>query len=114
MKSTGKTVLFVEDNPLVITIYSNWLQREGFLVESCSDGLDAIERLPQLKPHLMILDLMLPMFDGMDVLKFVRETDGLKETPVLILSNAYMDDRAEKALKAGANKVLLKTQCTPA
>lgn len=114
MKNTGKTVLFVEDNPLVITIYRNWLQREGFQVDSSSDGLDAIERLPLMKPSLVILDLMLPMLDGMDVLKFIRENDDLKETPVLILSNAYMDDQATKALKAGANKVLLKTQCTPA
>lgn len=114
MKNTGKTILFVEDNPLVITIYRNWLQREGFQVDSSSDGLDAIEKLPQMKPSLVILDLMLPMLDGLDVLKFIRENDDLKETPVLILSNAYMDDRAEKALKAGANKVLLKTQCTPA
>lgn len=114
MKNTGKTVLFVEDNPLVITIYRNWLQREGFQVESSSDGLDAIEKLPQMKPSLVILDLMLPMLDGIDVLKFIRESDELKAMPVLILSNAYMDDRADKALKAGANKVLLKTQCTPA
>lgn len=114
MKNTGKTILFVEDNPLVITIYRSWLQREGFLVESSGDGLDAIEKLPQMKPSLVILDLMLPMLDGMDVLKFIRENKDLKDTPVLILSNAYMDDRAEKAMKAGANKILLKTQCTPA
>jgi CheY-like chemotaxis protein len=114
MKNAGKSVLFVEDNPLVITIYRNWLQREGFQVDSSSDGLDAIEKLPQMKPSLVILDLMLPMLDGMDVLKFIRENGDLKATPVLILSNAYMDDRAEKALNAGANKILLKTQCTPA
>jgi len=114
MKNTGKTILFVEDNPLVITIYRNWLQREGFQVNASGDGLDAIEKLPQMKPSLVILDLMLPMLDGLDVLKFIREHDELKNTPVLILSNAYMDDQAGKALKAGANKLLLKTQCTPA
>ncbi|HEU5397354.1 MAG TPA: response regulator [Verrucomicrobiae bacterium] len=114
MKNPKKTVLFVEDDPLILTIYRNRLQREGFQVETVADGLAALEKLPQLKPSLVILDLMLPMLDGLDVLKFIRDDSDLKATPVLILSNAYMDDQASKALKAGANKGMLKSQCTPA
>jgi DNA-binding response OmpR family regulator len=114
MKNTGKTIFFVEDNPLVLTIYRNWLQREGFKIESAADGLAAIEKLPKLKPDLVILDWMLPKLNGLDVLQFIREHADLKDTPVLILSNAYMDERASKVITVGANKRLLKTQCTSA
>lgn len=114
MKNQKKTVLFIEDDPLILTIYRNRLQREGFEVETVADGLEALEKLPQLKPALVILDLMLPMLDGMDVLQFIRNDFELKATPVLILSNAYMDDQATKAIKAGANKGMLKSECTPA
>jgi CheY-like chemotaxis protein len=113
MKSDKKTILFVEDNPLVLMIYRNWLQRDGFQVESAVDGQVALDKLLQLKPSLVLLDLMLPKVNGLDVLKFIREHPDLKTTPVMILSNAYMDEPASKAMLAGANKRMLKTQCTP-
>ncbi|MGH7951153.1 MAG: response regulator [Limisphaerales bacterium] len=114
MRNSQKTILFVEDNPFVLAIYQNWLEREGFQVESAEDGLIALEMLPQLKPALVILDLMLPKLDGLDVLKFIRKDASLKTMPILILSNVYMSERASNAMAAGANKRLLKTQCTPA
>ncbi|HEU6448391.1 MAG TPA: response regulator [Verrucomicrobiae bacterium] len=114
MKDQKKTILFIEDDPLILTIYRSRLEREGFHVEVAPDGLAALEKLPEIRPCLVILDLMLPMLDGIDVLKFIRDDSDLKATPVLILSNAYMDDRATRAMKAGANKCFPKTQCTPA
>ncbi|HEX7617367.1 MAG TPA: response regulator, partial [Verrucomicrobiae bacterium] len=113
MKTAKKTILFVEDNPLVLGIYRNWLQRDGFQVESANDGLVALEKLPQLKPAVVILDLMLPRLNGLEVLKFIRQHSDLKATPVLILSNAYLDELASKVMIAGATKRMLKTECTP-
>src|SRR5258706_131510 len=57
---------------------------------------------------------MLPKLDGVEVLKFIRENADLKAMPVLVFANAYMDDQAAKAVKAGANKGMLKTECMPA
>lgn len=113
MKTAKKTILFVEDNPLVLSIYRSWLQRDGFQVESAEDGLAALEKLPQVKPDVVVLDLMLPRMNGLEVLKFIREHADLKTIPVLILSNAYMDEPASHVMTAGANKRMLKTQCTP-
>ena len=113
MNTMRKTILFVEDNPLVLGIYRNWLQRDGFQVELAEDGLAALEKLPQLKPDLVILDLMLPRLNGLDVLKFIRQDSDLKATPVMILSNAYMNEPASKVMEAGANRRMLKTECTP-
>lgn len=110
----NRTILFVEDNPLVLAVYRNRLQSEGYTVEAVGDGVAALEALPRLKPGLVILDLMLPKLNGSEVLKFIREHGDLKMTPVLILSNAYLDDRASQAMTAGASKRLPKTQCTPA
>jgi DNA-binding response OmpR family regulator len=114
MNVLAKTILFVEDNPLVLDIYRNWLQRDGFNVASADDGLMALEKLPQLKPDLVILDLMLPRLNGLEVLKFIRKHSDLKAIPVLILSNAYMNESASKVMLAGASQRMLKTQCTPA
>ncbi len=114
MKSKAKTVLFVEDNPLVLKIYRTWLERAGYNVEVAGDGEVALEKLPSLKPALVILDMMLPKVNGAEVLRFIRGHSGLRQTPILILSNAYLDDHALKVVANSANKRLLKTQCTPA
>jgi DNA-binding response OmpR family regulator len=113
MKISDKTILFVEDNPLVLASYRPWLERQGFNVESAGDGETAIEKFSQLKPGLVILDLMLPKKNGAEVLSFIRAHAELKDTSVLILSNAYLDEQVAN-MTMSANKRLLKTQCTPA
>ena len=109
----ARTVLFVEDDPLVLRIYGNRLQREGFEVKSAENGSVAIEMFPQVRPDLVVLDLMLPKVPGLEVLKFIRADADLKATPVVVLSNVYMAELAHKAMQAGANKGMLKTECTP-
>ncbi len=114
MNGTEKKILFVEDDPVVLTLYRNRLQREGFEVLFAEDGEVALNILSGVRPDLVVLDLMLPKVNGVDVLKHIRADDRLKSTPVLILSNAYMTELAQKAMQSGANKGMLKTECTPA
>lgn len=114
MDSRTKTILFVEDNPLVLNIYRTWLRRDGFQVESAADGLAAQEKLPHVNPGLVILDLMLPGLNGIAVLKLIRQHPDFNATPVLILSNLYLDGSEAKAVLAHSDKHMLKTECTPA
>ncbi len=108
MKS-NRSILFVEDDAVVLTTYRNLLQREGFRVESAGDGLEALKALSQATPDLIVLDLMLPKFDGADVLKFIRADPRLKTIPIIIFSNAQVTDFTEDAI----TKHLRKTDCTP-
>jgi CheY-like chemotaxis protein len=105
----NKTILFVEDDAVVLTTYRNLLQREGFRIESAQDGLEALKALSQATPDLVVLDLMLPKFDGADVLKFIRADPRLKIIPIIIFSNAQIADFAEDAI----TRQLRKTDCTP-
>ena len=108
MKS-NRSILFVEYDAVVLTTYRNLLQREGFRVESAGDGLEALKALSQATPELIVLDLMLPKFDGADVLKFIRADPRLKTIPIIIFSNAQVTDFTEDAI----TKHLRKTDCTP-
>ncbi|MGO9586718.1 MAG: response regulator [Limisphaerales bacterium] len=105
----NRTILFVEDDAVVLTTYRNLLQREGFRIESAQDGLEALKALSQATPDLVVLDLMLPKFDGADVLKFIRADPRLKVVPIIIFSNAQITDFAEDAI----TRQLRKTDCTP-
>ena len=109
-----KTIVFVEDNPVVLAAYGNQLQREGFHVESARDGLEAMKILSRLVPDLIILDLLLPKLNGVDVLKFIHSQPRLKTVPVFILSTNSIVSAAEESVLERANKRLLKSACTPA
>lgn len=108
-----KQILFVDDDHVVIRHYQRWLQRAGYEVEVATDGLAATEVLKQRQPALVVLDLMLPKANGVEVLKYVRQELGLKDLPVVVLSNVYLSDVATRAMLAGATKVLLKNQASP-
>ena len=110
---TMKTILFVEDDAVIVQAYRTGLLRAGFRVEVAKDGLDAMKILLLLKPNLVLLDLMMPKFSGTDVLKYIRSTPALKSTPVIILSNASIADLGQEAIAFGADRVFLKALCTP-
>src|ERR1051325_5480175 len=113
MDGMTKRILFVDDDPLVVRIYQDALARKGFQVDAAHDGLAATRALRAGKPDLLILDLMMPKLSGVDVLKFVRSQPELSDLPVVVLSNSYMNDLAQGAAVAGAQKALLKVRCTP-
>lgn len=108
-----KTILYVEDNPIVVRAYKNVLTREGFAVEVAEDGLAAMKKLATAKPDLVLLDLIMPKINGTDVLKYIRDTPALKTTPVVMLSDGSMADLAQGALAIGVEGALLKSKCNP-
>jgi DNA-binding response OmpR family regulator len=108
-----KKILIIEDDALITRIYRKRCQTAGFEVDSAADGKVAIERLKADPPDVVLLDLMLPHTDGVQVLKFMRAEEPLKKIPVLVLSNAYAGTMVDAAWKAGANKCLIKASCNP-
>lgn len=108
----AKTILYVEDDPVVLMAYCHRLEREGFSVESAKDGLEAMKVLLRLDPDLVVLDLMLPKFDGVEVLKFMQANPRLKTVPVIILSTNSIVDADEEYVLEGASRRLIKDCCT--
>ena len=108
-----KTIFLIEDDAVVVKVYGAKFEREGFRVEVAEDGLVAMKKLLLVRPDIVILDLMMPKLNGVDVLKYIRSTPELKKTPVIILSNAHMTSLAQEAAAIGAEKALLKSSCTP-
>ena len=112
--SQNKTIVFVEDNLTVLTAYRNCLEQEGFHIEPVTDGLEAVKILSRLVPGLVILDLVLPRFNGADILKFIHAHPRLQGVPIILLSTNSILDAAEEQILQCAHKRLLKDSCTPA
>ena len=99
-------LLLIEDDPALQTTLQRTLQRKGFRVEPCTDGLLALERWKQVQPDVVLLDLSLPGLDGLEVLALARKSGLL--APVLILTaRGTVGDRII-GLNTGADDYLAK------
>lgn len=106
-------ILIIEDEKTLSDMYRTELERRGFQVITTLDGEEGIEVANKEKPDLIILDLLLPRIQGMDVLKILKEKKETKEIPVFILTNYDTPEEKEKGDGLGAEKYILKTSVTP-
>jgi len=99
---------------LIVHVYRAPLQRAGFQVETAEDGVIAAKMLFKSRPDLLVLDLMIPKLTGRDIIKYIRTTPALQTLPIIILSSASIADQGIEAAALGVERVLYKSQCTPA
>lgn len=111
-RAAAKTILLVDDNPLIVAAYRGALQRRGYQVETAADGLEAMKKITSLKPAVVVLDLLMPKVDGTYVLKFIHSQAALISVRVILLSEASIADAARPALAENPDAVFLKSQCT--
>ena len=103
---SGELILVVDDEPNIVELARLYLERDGFRVVSVGDGLAALESVERLRPALMILDIMLPNLDGLEICKKLRAQDN--SIPILMLT--ARDDDIDKilGLELGADDYLTK------
>ena len=114
MESPGpKTILFVDDDPVLIQAYRTRLEQAGYIVKPAVDGLDAMRQMSLSSHDVIILDLYMPKFNGVEIMGFIRSNPKLKNVPVIVLSgNPIIDADGEPILQTACRR-LLKASCTP-
>ncbi len=108
-----ENILIIEDDKFLRELISRKLVSEGFKIEEAIDGEEGLKKLQEIKPDLILLDLILPGLDGYEVLARVKDNPSTSAVPVLILSNLGQKDEVEKGLKLGAIDFLVKAHFTP-
>jgi CheY-like chemotaxis protein len=106
-------VLLVDDNAVVMAVYKSGLSMAGFTVDTAGDGAQALARAAATEPDVIVLDLMLPVIDGFEVLRRIRADPMLQHVPVVVFSNSYTSERTNELWSAGATQVLAKAMMTP-
>ena len=103
---TGELLLLVDDEPNIIELAQMYLEREGFRIITAADGKAAIAAVDQHRPALVVLDIMLPELDGLEVCRALRQ----KKEPVAILMLTARDEDIDKilGLELGADDYLTK------
>lgn len=101
---TKARILIVEDEPNIVESLSFILGRAGFEVDTVTDGIEALDRLRRQSFSALVLDIMLPGMNGLDVLKTIRADHALAILPVMVLTakSQASDRRAAEAIGADA------------
>src|SRR6185369_11000932 len=108
-----KKILIIEDDPIVAHIYRSRLEKEGFQVEVAPDGQTGYYRIYDQRPDALLLDLMLPKMNGVDLLKKIRAVREFQKLPIIVFTNAYIANMIHEAFSAGASAVYNKSSITP-
>ena len=98
-------ILVVERNPVVQRLERYFLEQAGYTVEFASDGRAALERARELRPRIVVTEIMVPVLDGLSLCRNLKSEPETRHARVLIFSHLHAEDRA---LEVGADAFLLK------
>lgn len=107
-------VLIVDDEPSILLSLEFLMKKEGYNVFIARDGEEAFDILKKTKPHIVILDIMMPKVDGYQVCKFIKNSDEFTFTKVILLSAKNKEDEIEKGYEIGADLYIPKPFSTRA
>lgn len=110
----GVKVLLVEDDSFLRDICFKKLTKEGFNVAVAVNGEEAVKKVDEFMPAIVLLDIILPAVDGFEVLKAIRanKNNMIKKVPVIMLTNLGQEEDNKKALDLGASDYLVKAHFT--
>lgn len=103
-----RRVLLIEDEPSIIEAIRFILTRDGWAVQTHSEGVTAAARVREAKPQVVILDVMLPGRSGFDILDELRADPSTAALPVLLLTAKGLAADRERALRSGATRYMTK------
>lgn len=113
MKNEPHKILLVEDDDILRDVYKHYLEKAGFWVYTVNNGPDAVAFTENQGFDIVLLDIIIPGFDGFTVLRKIRENQKTANLPVMVLTNLDEDKYVSRALKLGANEYLIKANTTP-
>ena len=97
-----KRLLIVDDDPSLREIFRLFMEKEGYEVDEAEDGAKGIDRVKAFKPDAIVLDLMMPVMNGVEVLKKLRDADLFARVPVIVVTG-FGDQAKEQEIKGFKN-----------
>ncbi len=108
MENSDFKILLVDDEQDIIEFISYNLKKEGFQVFSACNGKEAVEKAVSIVPHLILMDVMMPILDGVEACKEIRTIQSLKDTLIVFLSARAEDYTQIAALNMGGDEYITK------
>jgi len=102
------TVLIIDDDKGLTLLLKKRLEKDGYQVWAASDGEEGLEFIPKVRPHLILLDVVMPGSSGFEILAALKKNDQTKDIPVIMLTVRSSDHEIQKGLDLGANDYIIK------
>ena len=104
-----RKILVVEDSPMTRSLIVSSLEGIGsFTIVEAANGFEALRKLPEVTPDLVITDINMPDINGLEVVRFVKQSDQFSHIPVIIVTTEGRDVDRERGLRLGADRYLIK------
>ena len=107
------TILIIEDEEVFRVVFGGVLKDKGYIIHEATDGKMGIEKVKSLVPDLILLDLVLPVLDGFEVLEQIRADLSINKIPIVVLSVLGEKNKMKKAFELGADDYLIKGEKSP-
>jgi two-component system cell cycle response regulator DivK len=104
----AKTVLIVEDNELNMKLFRDLLEAHGYQTSGTSNGYEALDLVRKMRPDLILMDIQLPEVSGLEVTKWIKEDDDLRQIPIIAVTAFAMKGDEEKIREGGCEAYIAK------
>ncbi|MBI4051334.1 MAG: response regulator [Elusimicrobia bacterium] len=111
--STGKRILVVDDDPTISLMLREFLSKRGYQVMTAIDGLDALSQIKSTKFDLVLLDIIMPNMDGIQVLQAIQDVPGCKNLPVMMMTGENLRGTITYTLKLNIRDYIHKPVSLP-
>ena len=108
-----KKILIVEDEEIILDLLQKKLTEVGYEISVARDGEEGLRMIREIKPNLILLDIIMPKMGGFEVMEEMQKDRELKKIPVIVVSNSGQPVEIDKAQELGAKDWLIKTEFDP-
>jgi len=109
----AKKILIIEDEELLYNLLQRKLSEEGYEASVAKDGVEGMKMIKEMKPDLILLDIVMPNKNGFEVMDEMQADERLKHIPIIVISNSGQPVEIDKAKDLGAKDWLIKTEFDP-
>ena len=113
MTAKNATIAIIEDDLAIVEMYRTKFEKEGYVVETAGDGKTGMQLIQDVKPDIVLLDLMMPEVTGFDVLTELRRSASGHPFKVIVLTNMGDTETATRVYKMAADDFIVKAESTP-
>ncbi len=108
-----KHVLIIEDDFYIQDLYKDFLELAGYSIQVCNNGEEGYKLAVATQPSVILLDIMLPKINGIEVIRLLKNNNDTKNIPIVLITNLGHQDIINAAITMGAQGYLLKVRCSP-
>jgi len=112
--ATNAKILLVDDDITLHEMYAERLRAEGYVIVSAYDGEEALSKVYKEKPDIILLDIMMPKINGIDVMKKLRDDEATNKIPVILLTALIQEIDKIKNIMKPYDQYLIKSETMPA